>query len=42
MASSNPDVEFALQDQRIKRRIAIRRTDNVDESITNNGGIERG
>ena len=43
MESSNPDLDYVLLDERIKRkRIAITNADNIDEICTNNGGIERG
>ena len=37
MASSNPDLEFAVLRVHKKRDIAVKSTDNVAESHTNDG-----
>jgi len=39
MVSPNPELEFALLDEGLKREITVKST---NESGTNNGSIERG
>ena len=43
MTSPDPDLEFVLLDEYLKKEeTAIKNTDNIAESQTNDGGIERG